>query len=269
MRNRPNKYNGGKLASKTWKSQINWMNALSNWAAVQYEWGADWVSPFRKLAPKNKRKDAERRYLAYSPEELRTIFSSRIYASAPLDPRERDVEFWLPLLAIYQGRRVGEITNRLTGDIQRDPLNGIDYINVVMSKDQQQKNVGSLGQYPIHPELIRLGFLLYVNERKARGDTRLFPRVRSSWWGNYREETRITEERKVFHSFRSNWTQTAKNAGVPKELRNALAGRIIGDTEETHYGSEEGYALTLLLPELRKVQFYLDLSRFHVKAETD
>jgi len=268
--------NGGELTEKSVNTYVNWINALCNWAIKRYLW--DWSSPFRGLAPKDKRRDAARAYLAYSPDELRTIFASEVFASASIDPRERDERFWLPLLAIHQGRRLDEIGTRLVRDVGHDRASGITYMNVSLETPEQSvKNLGSLGQYPIHEELIRLGFLEYVAGLKARGETRLFPQVTSTpgnpatgafsqWWTRYRRKIGITGERKKFHSFRSNWTQTARNAGVPKDIRFALAGRETGDTETVHYGGS-GFALTLLAAELCKVRFDIDLSRLYVKAE--
>src|SRR5260370_3862664 len=95
---------------------ISWLNALWNWAIERHLW-KDFTSPFRKLAPKDKRKDVARTYLAYTRDELRLIFSSAVFAQASPDPRRRDERFWLPLLALYQGRRLDEIGTRLIRDI--------------------------------------------------------------------------------------------------------------------------------------------------------
>jgi hypothetical protein len=138
--------------------------------------------------------------------------------------------------------------------------------------------VGSLNAYPIHPELVRLGFLDYVAGLRRQKETRLFPRVKtenpekntatsgfSQWWTRYRREIGITGDRKKFHSFRSNWTQSARNAGVTREHRFHLAGREIGDVESDSYGGD-GFALSVLAPELAKVKYdVINLSQLYVK----
>jgi hypothetical protein len=72
-------------------------------------------------------------------------------------------------------------------------------------------------------------------------------------------------ERKTFHSFRSNWTQAARNVGITKEHRFHLAGREIGDVESDSYGGD-GFALSVLATELTKIKYaMIDLSRLYVK----
>lgn len=274
--------NGGKLTDTTVRSYLGWLNALANWVIDEHGW--ETLSPFRNMAKKDRQKATANAYLEWTPDQLKILFTSEDFANAPLDPRERNHRFWLPLFAIYQGRRVDEIGTRLISDVRE--FDGIPYINVAREVDgQSTKSPSSINAYAIHPELIRLGFLEYVAAQKARGESRLFPDVVSTPGNNatngysqhftrYRRKIGLgnkppsdakSRERRNFHSFRSNWTQIASIVGMRGEIRYALAGRDIGDTEKDHYGGKR-FALTELAQELAKIKYpEIDLSRLYVR----
>jgi integrase len=98
------------------------------------------------------------------------------------------------------------------------------------------KTVSSRRRVPIHPELVRLGFLNYVDERKRAVDERLFPDLKqdrfgkwtqnwSKWWGRYaRDQAKIDDPRKVFHSFRHTFKHACRASGIPEDIHDALTG---------------------------------------------
>lgn len=55
-----------------------------------------------------------------------------------------------------------------------------------MEADKSLKNINSQRQMPIHPELIKLGFLKYVEALKANGQERLFPELKHNEIKGYR-----------------------------------------------------------------------------------
>ena len=89
---------------------------------------------------------------------------------------------------------------------------------------------------PIHPKLIELGFLDYVNDAKPfHGGRKLFPDLTfsskhgygatpSERWGQYLDKIGITEARKTFHSFRSTSNDCLKHNGVAEEARCQFVG---------------------------------------------
>ena len=86
------------------------------------------------------------------------------------------------------------------------------------------KNRSSQRDVPLHPELIRCGFLEYVENRRKKPGDRLFPELDrgsdgkwssaySKWMGRYLRETiGITDSRKVFHSFRHTFKDACRRA---------------------------------------------------------
>jgi hypothetical protein len=88
---------------------------------------------------------------------------------------------------------------------------------------------------PVHPQLIKLGFLEFVaTQANTRGDKGwLFPMVApgtkgaagfSKWFGRYIGAHGVTDPAKVFHSFRHAFTDALRLANVNDEIRNALLG---------------------------------------------
>ncbi|MDP3006625.1 site-specific integrase [Methylotenera sp.] len=113
-------------------------------------------------------------------------------------------------------------------------------------EDQELKNDGSRRVIPLHSELIRLGFIKYVNGLKKG---LVFPDLTkagaydslstnwSKWFGRYlRTVVLIKDERMVFHSFRHCFKDYARAASIPSEIHNALTGHSSGNVAD-NYGS--------------------------------
>jgi hypothetical protein len=81
------------------------------------------------------------------------------------------------MYALYGGRS-SELAALPLGDVLED--NEIPYFRVDYTDLRGLKNVQSVRKLPIHPELIRLGFLDYVKEMRALGHALLFPEVHSA-----------------------------------------------------------------------------------------
>jgi hypothetical protein len=262
-----------RLAIGSVNKDIAVLSAIMNWVIEKHLWGIR--NPFAKLTIRDKRHVMRTRYLEFSPEELRTIFEAPLFANASKDPTKRNERFWLPLLALFQGRRLTELGQRLVTDVRKS--GSIWYLNVdVENQEQSVKNVGSLGAIPLHPELIRCGFLKYAESLKENNQTRLFPGLAtdsatrpvtapfSQWFTRFRRKLKITHTRKVFHSFRSNWTRAAMNGGITRDKRFALAGREDGDSEAHYRG--DGFSLDVLAKEIERVRYDLNLKHIYVDA---
>ena len=106
---------------------------------------------------------------------------------------------------------------------------------------------------PIHPQIIQLGFLEYVTQRKAEdGDKAwLFPAIApdqrggrkawAKWWGRYlRDHIGIEDPSLVYHSFRHGFQDAFRRATPDEELRDALAGRSsAGKSVSRGYGAKQ------------------------------
>jgi integrase len=143
----------------------------------------------------------------------------------------------LPLLALFGGERLSELTGLKVSDVTHNELIGAVaiYINEDRKADRRLKTKQSERYIPVHPHLIELGFLDFVAaQAKARGgDAWLFPLVApgtkgtaaySKWFGRYIGAHGVTDTAKVFHSFRHSFIDALRIADVGDEVKHALLG---------------------------------------------
>ena len=80
------------------------------------------------------------------------------------------------MLPLYGGRS-SELTGLALAEVhERDP---IPHFLIDYTEDRPLKNIQSIRRLPIHPELIRLGFIDYVTTLRDAGCTMLFPEMKS------------------------------------------------------------------------------------------
>lgn len=186
--------------------------------------------------------------LPFELEELQAIFNGPIYQ--PLSrppPGLGQACYWLPLLAVFTGARLEELAQLEVSDIQADPVAGHRLcIRHDVERGRQTKNLNSIRDIPVHPRLVQLGLVEYV---ESCGSGPLFPALRadrygkrgtvfSTWFGRYLDRLGISSREKVFHSFRHTFVQRAKERVdvVPVEAREALVGHLSASQIEMVYG---------------------------------
>jgi integrase len=110
-------------------------------------------------------KNSEQRQLPYTDEEVARLL---LLAKRETNPARR----WLPWLAAFTGARIGELA-QLWGEAIRIE-HGVYFMQIRAAPDGGSlKNPHSERKVPLHPILIREGFLEFV---KAKGDGPLFYR---------------------------------------------------------------------------------------------
>ncbi len=180
-----------------------------------------------------------------------------------------DAARWLPLLALFTGARLEELGTLRATDVQVD--GDIDILDInTLDEGKRLKTKSSRRKVPIHAELVRLGFLVYVEARRKSGaGALLFPDLKadskgvmtgnwSKWWGRYVRANGITDPRKVFHSFRHTFKTECRAVGMGREFHDAITGHSSGGVGE-RYG--ERYPVPVLAREIAKVKYEgLDLS---------
>jgi integrase len=134
---------------------------------------------------------------------------------------------------------------------------------------------------PVHPELVKLGFLDLVEDRRnASGKSApLVPLLRpgprggyaegwSKWFGRYIRGIGIGNPARVFHSFRHTFKDALRSAGASEDLHDALTGHSGGGVGRA-YGAKEmarWFGLTRLAEAVGKVDYRgLDLSHLYVR----
>jgi integrase len=138
-------------------------------------------------------------------------------------------KFWVPILGLFTGARLNEICKLRVADIRHDE--GVDYIDINAEKhtdaaiDPTLKTSASCRQIPIHPDLVRIGFLTFLQFRNARGDERLFLELKPDAYGKladgfgkhfarFLKGLGIKRDKIDFHSFRHTWTDACRNSRI-------------------------------------------------------
>lgn len=197
-----------------------------------------------------------RKYKVFSSDQLRELFSSPLFRGCqsdavihePGNTQVRDWRYWLPLIALFTGARLGELAQLLVDDIRQ--IDGIwcAYVTAQGDDGKSIKTANSRRVIPIHPELEKLGFLKLHQAQKKAGEKRLFPEIKldaRGHWGvpskelnKYMDRIGLKEERLVVHSFRHLFTDRLRIAGHLDHEFSFILGH--GDKFSSmtgHYGS--------------------------------
>ena len=191
----------------------------------------------------------------FSTDELRLLFNLPIWngcdgENSRLSPGEltfHDASYWGPMLALYHGPRREEYCGLLVSEVEADAE--VPAIRIEPNFVRGLKNADSKRRVPIHPELIRLGFLEYVAALKDIGHVLLFPELRaaapSTPMGDVFDEAwqdmRVAaipsakEDGKVLHSLRHWCNNEMKQFGVAAEIRKDILGHTNAGTNEGRY----------------------------------
>lgn len=188
------------------------------------------------------------------------------------ESRKHPWRFWLPLLARFTGARLEELCQLHTANIVE--LQGIPCIRIDDSHDGQKlKNQSSRRTLPIHPALITIGLLEYVESIRASGVTRVFPDLEptrgkyghapSKWFSRYKAKMGVSDPRKTFHSFRHTFVDDLREAGVQDSLIKGMVGHEDGSVTFGVYGSRTPLsAMREALRYVIEVEKCLDRSNF-------
>jgi integrase len=214
----------------------------------------------------------EKKRLAYTSDHLTTIFGSKVFVEASRKPDERPADFWLPVLGLLHGCRLEELSQALVTDVKTEV--GITYfdINTLDDRGKRLKTANAHRRVPVHPEAIRIGFLAYVEAMRKKGESRLFPNVKSApgrplsaawskWWGRYNTKLGITDSRFTYHSLRHNFKTLCREAGLDEELHDVLTGHAGGGVGRD-YGD---YPLKTLADAMARIKTPVSLKHLHVK----
>ena len=193
--------------------------------------------------------------LPFDIDDLNRIFSAPLYTGCvddgpnykkPGKNRPTRSRYWLPLIALYQGMRLGEIAQLQVADIREDK--GIPAIDVTSEGEEKRiKTDASQRMLPIHPVLLELGFMAYVESIRNTGSTRLWPEMKPDkfgkyygsfpkWFSRFLEHCGVERAGKSFHSFRHSFKDAAMEAGLTDSQIGELGGWASGKGAQSRYG---------------------------------
>jgi len=241
-----------RLSSRSVNKQLGGVQAIVNWARENgMITGPLWVDPFSNMRVDEDDPEGG----PFEPDELRTLFASPIFTAGERpEAGQGDVAFWLPLLALFTGARRAELTMLKATDISKDETTGQSAVAIYADRGagKSLKTKGSARTIPVHPELVRLGFLDFVETaRKSGSDAWLFPAVSpakptgvaawTKWFGRHLDKLGIIDKRKGLHSLRHNFKDALRAAGIAEDLNDALTGHT-NQTVGRSYGARARHA---------------------------
>jgi integrase len=183
-------------------------------------------------------------------------------------------------LALFTGARQAELAGLTAANVQTDTetLTPLLFITAQASRGKRLKTASSQRVIPIHMQLVKLGFLRFVNDVRQRGGANawLFPLVApetsragvagfSKWFGRYLRAQGVHDTDKVFHSFRHGFKDALRRGGVNQEIHDALTGHSQASTVSGGYGAKQmlnRFGVTVLKDAVAKAAYPgLDLSK--------
>ncbi|MDH5723275.1 MAG: site-specific integrase [Alphaproteobacteria bacterium] len=247
-------------------------------------------NPLEDLNFKYKKKNVRGDRLPFSKEQLETLFTSAIYKGRKNEIKElwkqgelmfKDGYFWLPLIGLFTGMRLGEILQLLPEDIKQDEKSTW-YFDVNDNDERKHlKTENSKRKIPIHPELLKMGFIEYCKKREdiCKRHNRFLLEDNITYQKNdmiknysrqfstYLKKHDIKDKKIVFHSFRHNFVDQIRHIPfITDEIMDALDGREAGTAKS--YSTRLSYGTPLLATKLNEyleqVDYGIDLSHLYI-----
>ncbi len=213
------------------------LRSLFKWA-LEHEYVA--VNPATVLRdvkeppPREGRED-------FTDEDLVTYF-----ARLPQEQEPLPFLYWIPRIMAYTGMRLGEASQLRKQDL-REAM-GLRVLDLNTEDGKTLKNAASRRQVPIHPRLVELGLLEFIDgspegflwperfrttdNRKRQDSDRL-----SKLLGRFLRRSGVTDEKKTgAHSFRHTVSTRLKDASVPEYQIADLIGHEDDSMTTGRYG---------------------------------
>jgi len=234
-------------------------------------------SPAEGVRAEQPKTDAADERHPFSIDDLKAIFAAPVFTGCRSERfrleagtcRPRDHYFWAPLIALFAGCRLNEIGQLAASNIVE--LNGMPHFAITDDGEGQRvKSAAGRRMIPVHPELIRLGFLDYA---KGTGSGRLFPAWAlgadgyysssfSKWFSRFLGTVGVKTGKKSFHSFRHSFKDALRAARLDDRTQDLFMGHDDGSVQR-RYGS--GTPIREASEDfLRVVYIGLDLNRLAV-----
>jgi integrase len=225
---------------------------------------------------------------AFTLAQISAFFNSDFYESCasgghrPYSVADKDWRFWLPLICLFMGLRPNEVCQSQKSDV-RTTIGGIPYLDIVASANEGADAAGSKKtlktstsrrKVPIHPELIKLGFMDFVADRKSPDG--LLLSVEPDRDGNharyalkrfneaYLPEAISLSAKQAFYSFRHSFADALRRSNAAPHIMRAFGGWSDGAKVFDGYGDK--YDPDHTVAHMAKINFPgLDLSHLFVK----
>jgi len=191
---------------------------------------------------------AEKKRLPWTNDQLQSFFEGKFYQSCavgavkPYSKGDKVWRFWLPLIMLFSGARPNEIAQLHIEDLKQTDT-GTWYLDIIATDNDEEiktlKTESSRRRIPLHRELVKFGFLEFVQERAAKSTSngvRLFGELQPDKYGNHatyacrrfnehfiRQEITL-DKKQSFYSLRHCFRDALRQVMAPPETLLAVAG---------------------------------------------
>ena len=269
---------------------ITQINSFLKWATVQHDipgWACQIIQRVKASSGGKVVSAEESMRRAFTEKEIRTIFSQSGFTE---DGFTRSWYFWVPLIALFSGARVGEIGQMRIDDVREAQSTagaaGVLCFDINDKEDKLTKNATSIRLVPVHPMLVEIGLKEYMERLRKRGETLLFPELEkrskstvmhygetiSHWFSKFKrgigvggpmnEDGEYNKDGKeaTFHSFRNTFITECQRNRLELSMIQQLVGHSKGATMTDRY-TDRYSPMELYEGVIRRVEFPVDVER--------
>lgn len=248
-----------RIAPKTASKYFGFVTAFLNWAAN--ERGVIEVSPASGVTIKFKKDKKSGAAKSATDKAVRAFFETPLFQGHHAQKRHlpgvtvsRDGYYWLFVVQLTTGMRVGEVAQLLCADVDMSaevPVLHVRHTDEFGATDDVAKSIktdSSVRRVPIPASLVKLGFAAFVERRKKTGP-RLFsefaseanrsPSDRATKFAQrYLERVGQKQQGKATHWLRHAWTDAMRNCGAPPYVISLVDGHKLPGMADV-YGTGE------------------------------
>lgn len=201
-------------------------------------------NPFRLIQLSRYRELMPRKKEPFTEEDLKALFSAKRIAAC-----DQPHKFWVPLIAMFTGMRVNEISQLFRKDVRVERVRdtkGVEHTILCFEVTPHRKNQRIKTPYaqrliPVHSMLLTLGFQEYLEDLDRLGADHLFPglnwsgdgpgRAMTQWFNakHRRQEAGIDVPTKTLHCFRHTINTLADRCSIPDSIMTSLNGHADGE----------------------------------------
>lgn len=224
-------------------------------------------------------KKTHKSYERFTHDELKSLFHCKAYEENTFNKAS---EYWLPLIGLYTGARIDEIASLPVSKVAE--IDGVwCYFMSSEEGNQKGKNEFAPRWIPMHPEVVKAGFVEHWKTLSAEGHVRMFPELGNAdrdgpakratddfikFRRSVKVGSMVGRGTKVFHSLRSTLVSELITRGTDDYTRIKMLGHSISANDEKHKGvhfdiyDQSNFDAKRCLKELSKANFGLKHTKF-------
>ena len=244
-------------ASKTAKDRLIYVRALFTYAHEDLQWLES--NPFLLISHVSKTEAPSENW---TDEQVVKFFSLPLFQSYELRPTQgrsgADAAYWIPLLGLFTGARLGEIVQLTKNDLVK--TGGKWFIDFDETEGKGLKTPASTRRVPLHSELLRLGLTDYASDMPDKGRKSLWPELHlnaerpshgfSVWFAE--EPRKWVPGTPMFKWLRN----TVETVLVEAEVQGPIRARLLGHAVRGHEGDRTyAHPTAILRTSMERVQY--------------